>query len=76
MVAYYTLMIRLLVAVPLLAAFTLQAVPTGDPWTRVAALYHQRLQQTGIVGSSLLFVKDGQSAYGWSTKPRRSQPQQ
>ncbi len=31
----------------------------GDPWSRVAALYRQRVQQTGIVGSSLMFVKDG-----------------
>jgi CubicO group peptidase (beta-lactamase class C family) len=45
-------------AFALAALFALQ--PSGDPWSRVAALYHQRLQQTGIVGSSLMFVKGGQ----------------
>ena len=63
MVAYYTLMIRLFAALSLLAAFALQAAPAGEAWTRVAALYHQRLQQTGIVGSSLMFVKNGAVAH-------------
>ena len=49
-------MIRLLSALSLTAVFMLQAAPAGDSWSRVAALYHQRLQQTGIVGSSLMFV--------------------
>src|SRR4051812_41201296 len=31
----------------------------SDAWSRVAAVYHQRVQQTGIVGSSLMFVKGG-----------------
>lgn len=31
----------------------------GDPWSRVAALYKQRVQQAGIAGSGLVFVKDG-----------------
>jgi CubicO group peptidase (beta-lactamase class C family) len=61
--AYYTLMIRLLSALSLLIAFAIQAAPTGDPWTRVATVYHQRLQQTGIVGSSLMFVKNGAVAH-------------
>jgi CubicO group peptidase (beta-lactamase class C family) len=46
-------------AIVIAAFFTLQS-PAGDPWSRVAALYHQRVQQTGIVGSSLMFVKNGQ----------------
>jgi CubicO group peptidase (beta-lactamase class C family) len=28
-------------------------------WSRVTAFYRQRLQQSGVVGSSLMFVKDG-----------------
>src|SRR4051812_38492339 len=59
LIAYYTLMIRLISALSLLATFALQAAPAADPWQRVASLYHQRLQDTGIVGSSLMFVKDG-----------------
>src|SRR4051812_19978242 len=35
----------------------------GDAWSRVAALYHQRVQQAGIVGSSLMFVKGGRVAH-------------
>jgi len=62
-VAYYTLMIRLLSALSLAAAFTLQSSQAGDAWSRVASLYHQRLQETGIVGSSLMFVKDGAIAH-------------
>lgn len=53
-------MIRLLSLLAALAAFTLQNSPAGDPWSRVAALYHDRLQQTGIAGSSLMFVKNGE----------------
>ena len=63
MLAYYTLMIRFLSALSLLTVFTIQAAPPGDPWSRVAALYHQRLQQTGIVGSSLMVVKNGAVAH-------------
>src|SRR5471030_638 len=56
-------MIRLLSALSLITAFMLQAAPAGDAWSRVAALYHRRLQQTGIVGSSLMFVKNGEVAH-------------
>jgi CubicO group peptidase (beta-lactamase class C family) len=42
-----------------IAAILLQAA-ASDPWSRVAALYHQRLQQTGIVGSSLMVVRNGE----------------
>jgi CubicO group peptidase (beta-lactamase class C family) len=62
-VAYYTLMIRLFSALSLAAAFTLQGSPGADGWPRIASLYHQRLQETGIVGSSLMFVKDGAIAH-------------
>jgi CubicO group peptidase (beta-lactamase class C family) len=40
------------------AAILLQA-DGGDPWSRVAALYHRRVQQAGIVGSSLMVVRNG-----------------
>ena len=56
-------MIRVLSALSLLTAFMLQAPPAADPWQRVASLYHQRVQDTGIVGSSLTFVKNGQIAH-------------
>src|SRR4249920_413841 len=56
-------MIRLLSALSLLSALLLQVAPAGDAWGRVSSLYHQRLQQTGIVGSSLMFVKNGQIAH-------------
>jgi CubicO group peptidase (beta-lactamase class C family) len=45
-----------------LAAFS-ALQPAGDPWSRVAALYRQRLLQTGIVGSSLMVVKGGRVAH-------------
>src|SRR4051812_18626147 len=56
-------MIRLLAALSLIATFMLQASSSGDPWARVAALYHDRVEQTGIVGSSLVFVSKGQVAH-------------
>lgn len=34
-----------------------------EAWSRVAAFYHRRLQQTGIVGSSLVFVRRGRVAH-------------
>jgi CubicO group peptidase (beta-lactamase class C family) len=37
----------------------MQATPAGDPSSRVVAVYRQRVEQSGIVGSSLMFVKDG-----------------
>ena len=56
-------MIRALSALSLLAALTVQPGPAGDAWSRIAALYHQRLQQIGIVGSSLVFVRNGAVAH-------------
>ena len=63
MLAYYTLMIRLVVSLSLVSIFAIQAAPASTPWSRVAALYHQRLEQTGIVGSSLMVVKNGDVAH-------------
>jgi CubicO group peptidase (beta-lactamase class C family) len=50
-------------ALPFVAMF---AVPFLQPsgfeagWSRVVAQYRERLQQAGIAGSSLMFVKDGE----------------
>lgn len=51
-------MLRLIASCALAAGFVVQA--PGDPWSRVVSLYHQRLQDAGIVGSSLMVVRDGQ----------------
>src|SRR5215218_6365394 len=56
-------MIRALSALTLVAALTVQPAPAGGAWSRIAALYHQRLQQIGIVGSSLVFVRNGVVAH-------------
>ena len=47
------------IASTLLATFALQTAPPADPWPRVDAFYHRRVQETGIAGSSLMFVKNG-----------------
>ena len=52
-------MLRTLLPVILAAVTAFQPAPAGDAWSRVASLYHQRVQATGIVGSSLMFVKGG-----------------
>ncbi|AMY07815.1 FmtA-like protein [Luteitalea pratensis] len=52
-------MMRALIALTALAAL-IQRTATGDAWSRVAALHSQRVQQVGIVGSSLVFVANGQ----------------
>src|SRR5215471_869162 len=51
-------MLRLTIA-GVTAALALQAVPAGDPAARVVAVYRQCVEQAGIVGSSLMFVKTG-----------------
>jgi len=51
--------LRTLLPVILAAVTAFQPAPAGDAWSRVASLYHQRVQATGIVGSSLMFVKGG-----------------
>jgi CubicO group peptidase (beta-lactamase class C family) len=43
----------------LAAVFAFQPARAGDGWARVASLYHQRVQDSGIVGSSLMFVQGG-----------------
>lgn len=50
---------RALIAIVLAAAFAGQAGSDGGGWPRVASLYHQRLQDAGIAGSSLMFVRNG-----------------
>src|SRR5262249_30121593 len=50
-------MYRSLLSVLAVAPLLLQS--PGDPWSRVAAIYHQRVQDAGIVGSSLMFVRNG-----------------
>jgi CubicO group peptidase (beta-lactamase class C family) len=36
---------------------------SGDGWRRVETFYRQRVQSVGIVGSSLMFVRDGRVAH-------------
>ncbi|HEY1909625.1 MAG TPA: serine hydrolase domain-containing protein [Vicinamibacterales bacterium] len=57
------MMRRIVVLLAALTGVVVQAAAPADPWGRVAALYEQRLQQAGIVGSSLLVVKDGSIAH-------------
>jgi CubicO group peptidase (beta-lactamase class C family) len=54
--------LRTLIPLAASAVLTFQALlPTaaGDGWSKVAVLYHQRLQDAGIVGSSVMFVRNG-----------------
>jgi CubicO group peptidase (beta-lactamase class C family) len=52
-----------LVAAGALAAASRQApapaIAAGPAWSKVVAFYHDRLQQAGIVGSSLVLVRGG-----------------
>lgn len=43
----------------ILAAAAVQPAGFAERWSRVTAFYQQRLDDAAIVGSSLLFVKDG-----------------
>jgi CubicO group peptidase (beta-lactamase class C family) len=52
-------MMRFVIGMALAAAVVQGPAPAGDSWSRIEALYRQRLQQTGIVGSSLMFVDHG-----------------
>ena len=58
-------MTRAVIAVTLLAALTQAQAPAtgGDKWARIAALHARRVQEVGIVGSSLVFVADGRVAH-------------
>jgi CubicO group peptidase (beta-lactamase class C family) len=50
---------RAWIALTLLAALAQSPAGTGDAWTRVATLHTRRVQEVGIVGSSLVFVAGG-----------------
>ena len=58
-------MTRAVIALTLLAALTQAQAPAtgGDKWARIAALHARRVQEVGIVGSSLVFVADGRVAH-------------
>ena len=49
-------LLRYLCALPF-AFLALQAA--DDPWSRVAAVYHRRVQEAGISGSGLMVVRNG-----------------
>jgi CubicO group peptidase (beta-lactamase class C family) len=51
--------LRAVTALLIAGSVVSQPAPEADPWGRVAALYHQRLADAGIAGSSLMFVRDG-----------------
>jgi len=51
--------LRALIPALLASALAFQPAPAADAWSRVATVYRQRVQQAGIVGSSLMFVKEG-----------------
>ena len=52
-------MLRAAPFIALLAATIFQSTTFEGRWSRVETLYRQRVQQAGIVGSGLMFVKDG-----------------
>jgi CubicO group peptidase (beta-lactamase class C family) len=52
-------MLRPAIAAALAASLAAQANPPSDAASRVVAVYRQRVEQAGIVGSSLMFVKNG-----------------
>ena len=56
-------MTRAVIALTILVALSQQPGATGGDWPRVAALHARRVQEVGIVGSSLWFVADGQVAH-------------
>ena len=56
-------MLRALIPALLASALAFQPAPAADAWSRVATVYRQRVQQAGIVGSSLMFVKDGRDVH-------------
>ena len=52
-------MLRPLTALALLGSLAVQPRPANDSWPAVAATFHTRVKDAGIVGSSLLMVRDG-----------------
>src|SRR5687768_18196761 len=55
-------MLRPAVVVALLATVTAQPPVGPDRWSKVAEFHKQRATETGIVGSSLLLVREGKVA--------------
>jgi CubicO group peptidase (beta-lactamase class C family) len=55
-------MLRTAVVAVALAVFA-PSQPGSDSWTGVEAVYHQRVHEAGIVGSSLLFVRGGEPVH-------------
>jgi CubicO group peptidase (beta-lactamase class C family) len=55
-------MLRIVLAFTLTGAFAYQHA-ADDAWSRVTAVYHQRVQDAGIVGSSLMLVRNGAVAH-------------
>jgi CubicO group peptidase (beta-lactamase class C family) len=53
-------MMRASIALSVLVALTQGLVTRGDAWSRVATVHAERVREVGIVGSSLVFVADGQ----------------
>ena len=53
------MMMRAVIALTIFAALAQSPADTGEAWARVAALYTRRVQEVGIVGSSLVFVANG-----------------
>ena len=54
--------LRVLIALTAAGALVQGLAARDEAWSRVAALHAQRVQQVGIVGSSLLLVANGQVA--------------
>jgi CubicO group peptidase (beta-lactamase class C family) len=52
-------MLRFAIVASIAATLFAQPAPGGDAAARVVALYRQRVEQAGIVGSGLMFVKNG-----------------
>ncbi|HEX3703572.1 MAG TPA: serine hydrolase domain-containing protein [Vicinamibacterales bacterium] len=52
-------MLRTSIAIAIFAAGFWQSTGPADAWSRVVETFHQRVHQAGIVGSSLLFVRNG-----------------
>jgi CubicO group peptidase (beta-lactamase class C family) len=53
-------MLRTSVAIAMFAAAGFSpSAGSADAWSRVVETFHQRVQQAGIIGSSLLFVRNG-----------------
>ena len=56
-------MLRSLLALAVLTTLVQTPATPADAWGRVAALHVRRVQDVGIVGSSLLFMQDGKVAH-------------